>query len=94
MIKVRPLTFEEQLALPHWHGADNLHAYMIARILILAQKDLPFSDIAFAFLIREEIVNDIIQVFNQSGLQALCLTQFSLPKELLYPIKNLRINRN
>ncbi len=94
MIKVRPFTFEEQLTLPHWHGADNLQAYMIARILILAQKDWPFSDIAFAFLISEELINDIIQVFNQSGLQALCLTQFRLRKELLFPIFKTNLNRN
>lgn len=93
MSKVRPITFEEQLSLSHWHGTTNMQTYMIARILLLAQKAWSISDIAFAFLVNEEIVKDTIQIFNQNGLQALCFTSFSLPKVPLYPNNDTRLDR-
>jgi hypothetical protein len=71
MLKVRPFTFEEQLSLLHWQGADNVQAYIVARILLLSQIDWPISDIAFALMINEDDVRDIIQTFNERGLEPL-----------------------
>ena len=70
-LKIRPLTFEEQLSLLYWQRADNLKAYIVARVLLLSQKDWPVSEIAFAFRMSDSDVQDIIQVFNEKGLEPL-----------------------
>ena len=70
-LRVRPFTFEEQLSLLYWRAADNVQAYIIARVLLLSQKDWPISDIAFAFKLNEDEVQNIIQTFNENGLEPL-----------------------
>ncbi len=70
-LKVRPFTFEELLSLPYWQRADNLRAYIVARVLLLSQKDWPIPEIAFAFKLNEQEVENIIQTFNEKGLEAL-----------------------
>lgn len=75
MNKIRPFTLIEQFSLSQWHTTDDLQIYIVARILILAQKNWHPSNIALAFLITEKLVSQVIQLFNQYGLAPFILGQ-------------------
>lgn len=66
--KARPLQLDEQLSLGFWQKADCLHAYIVARVLYMSQKDWPISDIALALQLEEDEVVETIHTFNTKGL--------------------------
>lgn len=71
MIKIRPLTFDEQLSLPFMQGTGDVRAYLISRTLLLSEKGWPVADIALALKMSDVEVQEIVCTFNQHGLASL-----------------------
>ncbi len=69
--KIRPLSSDELMILLSWEQADNVNAYIRARILQLSQKEWPYEEIATAMGVTAAMVQELIREFNQGGVAAI-----------------------
>ena len=70
-IRVRPITQEEHETLERWERTDDVVRYRRARILFLSEAGWKCPAIAVALGLHVETVRDVIQAFNEGGIDAI-----------------------
>ncbi len=70
-IRVRPITQEEHETLERWQRSDDVVRYRRARILFLSEAGWKCPAIAAALGLHIETVRDVIQAFNEGGIEAI-----------------------
>jgi hypothetical protein len=71
LVQARSITEEELVILLSWEQADNIGAYIRARILQLSEDSWPGAEIATAMGINIDTVNQVIHDFNREGIPAI-----------------------
>ena len=70
-MQARSITQEELVILLAWEQADNVGAFIRARVLQLSEDNLPSPEIATAMGINISTVNQVINDFNREGIPAI-----------------------